>query len=80
MNTVKNTIMKLPGKGHNHKAQPSRGTERRDGEHNDSLLLLFRSPWDSLKYFEISVSDLQNWGENKSNNHISQKNIKMLLK
>ena len=38
-----------------------------------STLVISNSNWISLKYFEISdldISDLQNWGNNDSNNQI----------
>ena len=31
--------------------------------------------WNTSRYPYLDISDLQNWGKNKSNNHISQRNV-----
>ena len=33
------------------------------------------TPWNTLRYPYLDISDLQKWGKNKSNNHISQISI-----
>ena len=44
------------------------------------VILVQGTTWNSSRYPYLSISDLQNWGKKKLNNHISQMDLIWLLK